>query len=231
MKPPFRAHLPVALLFALGLVFALVSCAKKNPVAPVVAPPAGPAANSATGVVQRFAWAWVNRDTAAYSALLTDDFNFQFAANDSAGTPFRDQPWGFEFEDEAVGHLLRGGSDLPPASDVSLTIDHLLVALTDPRPGKGSPWHRSVRTHLDLKITADDNGSPNVTSIQGYALFYVVRADSAVLTPARAANGGRDSTRWYIQRWEDESSGAGAPGLHPLPTRNTTVGTLKARFL
>jgi hypothetical protein len=228
MKLPSR--ITTALVLAAALFGA--ACARQNPVAPGAPAPAGPAANSATSVVQRFAWAWANRDTAAYSALLTDDFAFQFATGDSAGVPFRDQPWGFEFEEEAVGHLLRGGSDRTPASDVQLAIDNLLVAVSDPRSGRVWPWHRSVRTHIDLKITVDDNGSPSVSSVQGYALFYVVRADSAVLSPARAAHGGRDSTRWYIQRWEDESIvGPGTPGLHVNPTHQPTWGAIKATFL
>ena len=222
--------MPTRILAAALLALVLGACAHKNPGAPVVVRSAAPAPNSPVNVIRTFAWAVANHDTAAYMAVLTDDFRFQFAPNDSAGNPYRDQPWDRAIEGAAVGHMMVGGGTVAPASGILLTIDNVLVAQSDPRPGKNPRWHKSVRTHVDLRVTVDAGGSPNVNTVQGYALFYVVRGDSAALSPARAAVAGRDSTRWYIERWEDETAGTTA-GMHANPTRSTTWGSIKALYV
>lgn len=216
---------------AAALLLALAACSKHHPTAPVpvAVVPAGPAPSSAAGVVERLAWTWTRRDTAAYSALFTDDYSFRFAANDSAGSLWPGNAWTIEDEIQSVDHLFAGGFDLPPASDVVLTLDRPLVASPDPRPGRDPGWHRTVRTHVDLKVTVTFEGTPSVTPVTGYALFYVVRGDSAVLSAARLAAGGRDSTRWYVERWDDQTVGT-RPGLDAVPTRNATWGSLKSRY-
>jgi len=220
----------IVILFALVLVMG--ACSRHSPTAPLAttALVAGPAASSPAGAVGRFAWAWTHRDTAAYQSVLSDDFAFVFAPNDSAGNGFLGHLWGRRLEAAASGNLFWGGVSRPPASDIQLTIDNLLVALSDPRPGKDPKWHRSIRTHVLLSITIDQNGAPDLTTIQGYALFYLVRGDSAALAPARVAAGGRDSTRWYIERWEDETAAANGAMANALPTRSITWGAMKALY-
>jgi hypothetical protein len=64
---------------------------------------------------------------------------------------------------------------------------------------------------VDLKMTFDQNGSPEVTSVTGSALFYVVRGDSALIPSEFGTRFRGDSTRWWIERWEDETAGASSP--------------------
>jgi hypothetical protein len=218
------------ILAVVALALALASCARKHPAAPVAAAPAGPAATTPVGAVQRLAWAMVSRDVAAYTELLTDDFKFQLAPNDSAGNSLAGRCMDRTQEEAAMQHLFVSGGTAPPASDIRLTISNMLVAQPDPRSGMTPRWHRSVRTPMDLRLTCDEGGIPQVSSITGYALFFVVRGDSAFFLPARAAE--HDSTRWFISRWEDETAGAsGSPGTHGNPTRQSTLGSVKVRYL
>jgi hypothetical protein len=215
---------------AAALLLALAGCATHHPTGPAVPVDTGPLANSPTNVIRRFAWAWTHRDTTTYASVFTDDFRFVFAASDSAGSFWPGHAWNIPDEMQSAGHLFVGGGDVPPLSDVTLFIDNVLIAQLDPRPGHDGRWHKTVRTHVDLKLTATYDGTPAVDPVVGYAVFYVVRGDSAMLSPARVAAGGRDSTRWYIDRWEDQTVGTGSPGLHPNPTRATTWGSIKALY-
>ena len=157
---------------------------------------------------------------------------------------------GDEYELTTATHMFTGGLDKPPASNITIQIDNPLVAQPDPRPGKDPVWHRSVRTSVSLKITVENNGSPDISSVTGYALFYVVRGDSAVIPPEMVAQGFKpDSTRWWIERWEDETAGAsggpasvrpvggGIAGRHAVPHSFTlppgpvTFGEVKASRL
>ena len=55
----------------------------------------------------------------------------------------------------------------------------------------------------------------------------MVRGDSAAI-PAELGFG-PDSTRWYIERWEDETLSSGSrtlPVAAPQPARNTTWGMI-----
>ena len=218
------------ILVVVTISLALASCARKHPAAPVAAAPAVPAATTPAGAVQRLAWAMYARDVAAYTALLTDDFEFTFAPNDTAGNSLPGRCLDRGLEGVAMQHLLVGGGFEPPVSDLRLTISNILVAQPDPRPGMNPRWHAYVRTPMDLKLTFDEGGSPQVSSINGYALFFVVRGDSAFFLPAREAE--HDSTRWFISRWEDETAVAsGVPGSHANPTRSTTLGSVKVRYL
>jgi len=58
--------------------------------------------------------------------------------------------------------------------------------------------------------------------------FHLVRGDSALLPQELLDRGARrDSTRWYVERWDDETVGPAAT----LPARNLTWGRLKLLYL
>ena len=185
-----------------------------------------PTPSSPANTVRLFAWCWQHRDPLTYKQVFTDDYRFIFAQNDSAGNAFRDRPWLREDEMDMATHLFTGGADRPPASDVSITIDNLLLALPDPRPGHLNKWHTTVTTGVDLKVTVtSSDGTPSVTPVTGRALFYLVRGDSAAL-PSDLAGLKPDSTRWWIERWEDEtvSNGPGSAFRAPRPGARPTPG-------
>jgi hypothetical protein len=237
----------LAVLLAFAIALAASGCF--NPFSPrvstqrSVSAPA-PEPSSPTNVIKLFAWCWANRDPSLYREIFTDDYRFIFAPNDSAGTPYSGSPWIREYEMSMATHMFQGGLDVPPASAITIDVDNPLIALPDPRPGKTLRWHRSVRTYVSLKITVDNNGTPDVSSVTGHALFYVVRGDSAVI-PAELGFK-PDSTRWWIERWEDETASTspnfvlpardpllkrGASPFSSLPPGPVTMGQVKTTWL
>lgn len=193
-----------------------------NPFVPLVstarvASTPAPAPNTPANVIRLFEWCWKNRGIKEYEEIFTDDYRFQFALGDSAGNAYRDAPFTREDELRTATGLFVGTADHDPASDIELDLDKTLIALNDDRPGKTAPWHYSIRTKVNLKVTIDRGSGPEVNEVNGYAKFYIVRGDSAVIPRELAARGfGPDPNRWWIERWEDETlppgSSATAPG-------------------
>jgi hypothetical protein len=198
---------PVALL----LLGCAGGCAK--PFRPAISstdvyiPP--PTPNSPQNVIRLFEWCWNNRDITVYKEIFTDDFRFIFALGDSAGNEFRDEPMTREMELNMARNLFVGGGSAPPATSILLNLDPALRALPDSRPGKNPRWHNEIVTSVDLTIKTEDGAEYRIV---GDARFFVVRGDSALIP--QELGFGRDSTRWYIDQWRDETlqgSGATAP--------------------
>jgi hypothetical protein len=210
-----------ALLFALAVALAGTSGCF-NPFSPLVstervASTPAPAPNSAVNVIRLFEWCWKNRGIKEYEEIFSDDYRFQFAQGDSAGNAYRDAPYTREDELRSAAGLFVGTPDHPEASEILLDFDKSLTDLSDGRPGKNPIWHRSIRTRVNLKVTIDRGNGPEVNEVNGYALFYVVRGDSAVIPPELAERGFRpDSLRWWIERWEDETLPPGGTALAPV---------------
>lgn len=221
---PRRLLLP---LFALAVLTA--SCAKKedNPVAPL-APVAPSGAYSPTEAARLVEWAWKNRNVEVLDRILTADYRFQFAGGDSAGNAYRDAPFVFEDEILASTGLFLGTDYHPAANEIQLDFDRTLIDLPDGRQGRNTPWHRSIRTQVNLKVTIDRGNGPEVNEVGGYVLFYVTRGDSASLSPGQVAAGGREATRWWIDRWEDETLPWG--GFSANPTQNMSWGRIKTLY-
>lgn len=220
---PRRRLLPL-----IALVVLAASCAQEDgPVAPL--PPAVPTgAYSPTEAARLVEWAWKNRNVEVLHRILTADYLFQFAQGDSAGNAYRDAPFTFENELFSSTGIFLGGADHPAASEIQVDFDKELMDLPDGRQGKNTPWHRSIRTKVNLKVTVDRGNGPEVNEINGYVQFYVVRGDSASLSPAQVATGGNDPTRWWIDRWEDETLPPGATSAHP--SQNRTWGAVKTFY-
>jgi len=188
---------------------------------PLPAPP--PVANTPANAVRLLEWTWEHRDCEALSPLFTEDFVFAFAAADSAGSPYRSDPWTREDELAASCALFEH------ADDIRLDSDRTLIALPDDRPGRNPIWRKTIRTMVSLEVTADRGGGPEVFEVNGYAKFYLVRGDSAAI-PAELVQRGfvPDSTRWWFDRWEDETLPAGGTRAHP--TAATSWGRIKVLF-
>jgi hypothetical protein len=203
-----RAALLALLLFGMGGCF--------NPFAPRLASTTGiykppPEPNSAEGVIRLFEWCYNRRDISRYKELFTADYRFYFALGDSAGNLFRDQPVDRETEIRMARNMFVGGGAEPPANSVVLNLDPTLRPVDDSRPGKNPKWHREIVTGVYLSIRTESNA----WDIHGTARFFVVRGDSALI-PAEL--GFRpDSSRWYIDQWNDETLGSGGGALASRP--------------
>lgn len=175
-----------------------------------------PSPTSPQDAVKLFEWCWVNRGVEEYKELFTDDYIFKSAALDSAGNGTRDVLTRRTDEIETAENMFIGSAERPPAARITLNFDRNLVPFDDTRAGKNPIWHKTIRTSVDLKVDVDDGNSLEVT---GYALFFLVRGDSAAIPAELKARGFKpDSLRWWIERWEDETlptSGVSARRARP----------------
>ncbi len=220
---------PVRVAGTVALLLALAGCQTRVELPTLPRPDAAPDALTPADAIRRIEWCWERRATEPCRDLFSCDFVFQFAPTDTAGNRFRDRPWTRPDEIDFVLNLFVRGSVLePPASYVALQFDRDLVTLPDPRPGRNPKWHRSILTQLVLVV---DNPAREYR-VLGTERFFFVRGDSACLPQELRDRGyGPDSTRWWIERWEDESAVTLAPAYHAMPLRPVTLGTLKARYL
>jgi hypothetical protein len=89
----------------------------------------------------------------------------------------------------------------------------------------------SANAEVSANLTFDGDG-PQVYMLTGRFTFFCVRGDSVAIPPELASAGvGPDSTRWWIERWEDATTTATEPGMHPAPARTTTFTALKHQFM
>jgi hypothetical protein len=192
------------------------------PTAPAVLAP-GDA--TPTEAVRLLEWSWNHKSVAAYRNLFTQDYRFAFSTLEPYGA-YAGDAWTREDEMAFATHLFVGGHPIePPAIRISLRFDHYLLVRDDPRPGKNPDWHKLIWTSLSLVVV----DSSRETLITGFGNFYLVRGDSAAV-PAEIIPLGyaADSTHWYIDRWEDDTASSG--GGRAMPTKNTTLGALKALY-
>ncbi len=208
---------------------ALAGCSTSSSVAPGANPP--PNANSPANLARRVEWDW-NQRSDDYAALLTDDFLYVPAEGDSAGNTAT--IWDRSTESFVAQRMFARSGVRPQMNSLAFLLDRgELLAMPDPRPGKNPRWHKVVRASAEVSanLTFGD-GSPEVYLLTGSFAFYCVRGDSAQIPPELFEAGVRpDSTRWWLERWEDESVSATEPGMHPEPARSATFTALKHLFL
>lgn len=238
----------VTLALAL-LAWSLCGCF--NPFQPPVSSSRGvssppPVPNSPANAIRLLEWCYNNRDIDVYREVFTDDYTFIFGLSDTAGNAYRDRPYRREDELESATNLFVGGGDNPPASRITLTFDRTLIAIGDSRPGFDPRWHKSILTNVNLSVQISDGDNQQSLEVTGKARYYVVRGDSARIPDELVQRGFRpDSTRWWVERWEDETLPSGSvvwdpgtlrvrPGSDPLASQDgvvrMTMGELKSRF-
>ena len=163
-----------------------------------------PTPDTPSNTLRLLEWCYNNRAIAEYRELFTDDFRFQFGARDPFGNAYRDNPWTREDELASATKLFQGSSDKQAAISITLTLDKNITVQADQRPGKNPRWHKTILTSQVLTILEADQIRRDVT---GSSLFFLVRGDSAVIPQELQDRGfGPDTTRWYIDRWEDLST-------------------------
>jgi len=206
---------------ALGMGTALaVGCSTKIVAPPPVDEP--PAASSPAGAVQRFAWGFNHKDVEVVSGLLSDDFQFISAGTDSAGNPSR-VPYDRSWFVVALA-ALRDSS-----STVSLDVDQNLVPFPDTRVGKDPRFHKQVRTSVNGSVRFADPS--RMVEITGNLLFFLTRGDSAAIPQQLISGGvGPDSTRWWVDRMEDETLARGGVSYAAQPSKRNTFAALLEYF-
>jgi hypothetical protein len=207
---------------ALGMGTALaVGCSTEIVAPPPVDEP--PAASSPAGAVQRFAWGFNHKDVEVVSGLLSDDFQFISAGTDSAGNPLRTPPYDRSWFLEALAALADS------SSTVSFAVDQNLVPFPDSRPGKVSKFHKQVRTWVDGKVRFTDPS--RMVEITGSLLFFLTRGDSAAIPQQLIDRGLKpDSTRWWLDRMEDETLGSPVASYSTRPNERITFRGLLEYF-
>ena len=202
-----------------ALLPALAGCSTRIylPVAPK--PDEPPAAATPADALHRLAWSWKHRALDPCRDLFSCDYEFVFAPEDTIGRRFLGRPWTRPDELDFALHLFQTGSaQARPASYVALDMEDDPPALPDDRPGKSPRWHRRIETPFVAVVEAPGRQF----RVFGIERFYFVRGDSACI-PQELRDRGYvpDSTRWWIERWEDNSVSA----------RLMTLGAIKALYL
>lgn len=160
----------------------------------------GPAPNSPANALRLLEWVYDNQAVDPYRRLLAGDFRLVCSATDSAGSQWRGTPWTRADELTFATWLFTDRS-------LRLTLDRNFFVFPDPNFADSDPdgrWHKSIRSTVTLVIGHKGGSS---TEIQGHTTFSLVRGDLAVIPADLSQRGiGPDSTRWYLRRWEDETS-------------------------
>jgi hypothetical protein len=161
----------------------------------VTEPP--PVPSTPGGVLRLLEWCYDHRAIAEYREIFSDDYRFVFAALDPYGNAYRSQPWTREDEVESTTHLFQGGdANQPAATSITIVLDRSFRVTTL------TPWRTLIRTSVILHVITETGEQ----SANGYANFFLVRGDSALIPLELSQKGVQpDSNRWYIQRHEDET--------------------------
>lgn len=227
LKPTGRMPNRREIVLVAVMTLAATVCGCFNPFQPRISSSRGvsspaPVPNSPANAIKLLEWCYNNRDADVYREVFTDDYVFVFGLSDSAGNAYRDRPYRREDELDAATNLFVGGGDRPPASRITLAFNRTLIALGDSRPGFNPRWHKSIFTSVNLSVQISEGDAQSSLEVQGNARYYVVRGDSAKIPDELVQRGFRpDSTRWWVERWEDETLPSGAIVFDP--------GTLKVR--
>jgi hypothetical protein len=230
----------VTALAVLAVCVALLVACSKHEAAPTGLLPfmmrSAPVAESPADAIRRLQKSWATRDVDLYATVLTADYCFQCSVRDSAGSGSRASGCAFGRDDELqfARHFFETGSATdPPATDIAFDLTSDLVAVPDARPGKDPGWHSQIRAQVFFRFNIGDSG---FIELKGPSLFYLVRGDSASIPPELVARGfAPDPNRWYVERWEDETSAesdlaADAGPTRPLPTPSFSLCALKERY-
>lgn len=238
LRRPGRTRLlhRISLVLVGGCLVTAFGCGHKPTAPRAVATSPAPVPSTPIAVADFLQWCWQNRSADQYGLIFSEDFVFEFAVGDSAGNFYRSTPWGRSDELLMAVHLFRDGTpSKPPASSITLDFTQEPTNEPDARPGKNPRWHRFITTQVLLRVNLPDG----TQEIRGAEYFFMVRGDSAQISPELAARGVRpDSTRWWIERWVDGSlqsapaeSSTPSPGReNAMPGRKFTLGQLKALY-
>ncbi len=198
----FRVRGAASALAGAALASLLLAGCATRVTRPVVAQDQGPPAPipfAPDRVLRLLEWSFDHKGIQQLAEMFSGDFQHVSSAADSAGAAFRGTPWTREDE------LLEAARLFSAARAIDFEFDHNFVVLPDPRTASSDPigrWHRTIRTQHRLSVWFRDGGRRTDYRLDE---FFFVRGDSAQIPDDLKASGfGPDSTRWYIQRWDEE---------------------------
>ena len=209
------------LLLSLALAFTAAACSKSTQ--PKSTDPPAPTPNSPANALLLLGWSWDHRDTLHYDMLPTADFEWGWATDTTLTNPLSNVPWTRDQELHFVGHLFNGGAHLgdPPARSALFSFISAPIPTADSRPGRDPGWHQEVTAEVGAQINLA-NGTQILISAP--VRFFLVKGDSAALTPAMVASGMTPSPdRWYLQGWNELTLDPNSASKYNsfIPLRNT----------
>lgn len=214
-------HRTIRIACAVLLPLLLAGCF--NPFRPRVLPGGGipeprPALFGAEGTMKGFVYAWNHRDYDFYTQLFAKDFLFVFALGDSAGQLYQGAVFDRTEELHIAKNAFIGGGPEPPATNINLQLDQSLnFHPAKPEIDPEGRFYQYVLTNVNLHITVNEP-----YDVYGQGRFFLVRADADSGSHVPDDLSGhdaiqRDSTRWLIYRWEDETSQSPQLALRRAP--------------
>jgi hypothetical protein len=163
-------------------------------------PESVPMPDSPSNLLRLLEWSFNHHSLSQYHELFTADFAYTCPPADSTAMAWRD--------------TTTCRAPEPSRDILSLILDRNFFVYPDPYyvyypppnghilRDPGGRWHKNIRTTVSLLL--EGNGPREFV---GHATFYVVRGDSALIPDDLKARGFKqDSTRWYIRRWDDDTS-------------------------
>lgn len=208
----------VRLLSRLGLlaglaVLVVLGCSKSTQPSGDSSGP--PAADTPAHALDRLRFAWEHRDTTLYATLPAANFWYGFLVSDSATNPWGNTPWDRAQELLFARHLFAGGaaSGAPAATGISFVFQSQPIPTADSRFGRNPLSHQEASTIVSVKIDRSDGST---VLIGAPVRFFLVRGDSADLTPEMIAGGMPKSAGvWYLEGWNDlNTQPSGVPKLN-----------------
>lgn len=182
--------------------------------------------SSPSAAVDSLIACWERLDGEHYPELLAADFVFHLEADTILWRPL----WADlrrADEIEAARAILSGTATQPAASSIDIVRRNGLEVVPDPRSGKSPTFHRVLRAYYDFILRTPDY----VFEVNTELVFYAVRADSAAI-PDGAPTAAPDTSRWYVERWDEMGPlVAGPSGLHAPTDRPWTWADIKNIYL
>lgn len=206
------------------LIACVASGCSKSSTRPMLPPVQVAVATTPVAALQALGLALDARDTTAYRELFTTDYVFRLDPRDPAFFEWPGPVLTRSDELIAAAHMFRvGNQTVAAANRIEVTWLDSLIAFPDGRPGKTSPYHAMIATRG--RILADLGDA--ILDISDPQVFYLVRGDSAQIPPELGV--AADSTRWFIERWEDYALASPAAWEHARNARpaQTTPGSRK----